>query len=94
MREAAGSLRRSLISNCLESPFTRGGLTSNMETGLAGFATLCPPSRWIPAPRLHEDKLRGNDPPEADRGLGCPSGIKLPPKIEDPPQAEWGIKGG
>jgi hypothetical protein len=22
---------------------------------------------WIPAPRLHEDKLRENDPPEADR---------------------------
>ena len=61
----------SLISNCLESPFNRGGLTSNMETGPAGFSTLYPPSRWIPAPRFHEDKLRGNDrrecPPEADR---------------------------
>jgi hypothetical protein len=26
-----------------------------------------PPYDWIPAPRFHEDKLRGNDPPEADR---------------------------
>ena len=30
---------------------------------------------WIPAPRFHEDKLRGNDkerrgPPQADRGFG------------------------
>ena len=33
--------------------------------------SLCYPP-WIPAPRFHEDKLRGNDPPEADRGLGCP----------------------
>ena len=50
-----------------------------------GFAWLYPPynwvprprrsvalrrPKWIPAPRFHEDKLRGNDPPEADRGLG------------------------
>ena len=27
-------------------------------------------TNWIPAPRFHEDNLRGNDPPEADRGFG------------------------
>jgi hypothetical protein len=26
-----------------------------------------PPYTWIPAPRFREDKLRGNDPPVADR---------------------------
>ena len=44
-------------------------------------------------PRLHEDKLRGNDPPEADRGLGCPKVPLISPKIEDPPQEEWGPRG-
>jgi hypothetical protein len=45
------------------------GLKASMET-VARRAW----ARWIPAPRFHEDKLRGNDgercPPEADRGLG------------------------
>jgi hypothetical protein len=57
-----------------------------------------PPYDWIPAPRLHEDKLRGNDPPEADLrrtgGLvvdspqdeGCPQISLLFPQ-------EWGTKG-
>jgi hypothetical protein len=99
-----------------------------------------PPYDWIPAPRFHEDMLRGNDPPEADlrrtgglvvdspqdegyptsnslespfgkagvkmrrgsgelQGLvpagvwGVPRSLFSSPKIEDPPQEEWGIKG-
>jgi hypothetical protein len=42
--------------------------------------------RWIPAPRFHKDKLRGNDegecPPEADRGFGgVPQFPNLPPRM-------------
>jgi len=76
MREAAGSLRMSLISNSLESPFNKGGLTSNMETGPAGFATLYPPYRWIPVPRFHEDKLRGNDTRMGKAPHACPNRVQ------------------
>jgi hypothetical protein len=57
----------------LESPFDKGGLRgfegqgldSGHEDGAGGFC--------VPLPTLHVDyRLRGNDPPEADRGLGCP----------------------
>jgi hypothetical protein len=48
-------------------------------------------------PALLDSRLRGNDgercPPEADRGSGCPRVSFSPPKIEDPPQEEWGTKG-
>jgi hypothetical protein len=46
-----------------------------------------------------DSRLRGNDrrecPPEADReSEGVPQIFFLmSPKIEDPPQEEWGIKG-
>ena len=39
---------------------------------------------WIPAPRLHGDKLRGNDTRDTGhflaRGRGCPSDSPIPPK--------------
>jgi len=48
-------------------------LRASAQTAPVGFAPLYPPYNWIPAPRLPEDKLRGNDrercPPEVDRGL-------------------------
>ena len=46
----------------LSSPKTGGsrGLMVRMEPALAGFASLCQRCDWIPAPRFHEDKLRGN----------------------------------
>jgi hypothetical protein len=45
-----------------------------------GFAPLYPPYDWIPAPRFHEDKFRGNDPPEADRGFGGVPQLIHPPR--------------
>jgi hypothetical protein len=50
------------------------------------------PQNWIPAPRFHEDRLRGNDkgecPPEADREFeGVPQ--ILPFLLPH----EWGIEG-
>ena len=44
-----------------------------------------PPYDWIPAPRFHEDKLRGNDPPEADREF---EGVRQNP-LGIPPLAKW-----
>jgi hypothetical protein len=48
-------------------------------------------------PRFHEDKLGGNDPPEAGLRrtgvLGVSPNFLTTPKIEDPSQEEWGIKG-
>ena len=87
----------SLISNSLEYPFNKGGLrgvgargpvTSNTETVPAGFATLHPPCRWIPAPRFHEDKLRGTDRRECSNSSLPGSGVSpdppnLPPRMGD-----------
>jgi len=50
------------------------------------------PASWIPAPRFHEDKLRGNDTRGAQRGK-APLRFFSSPKIEDPPQEEWDPKG-
>jgi hypothetical protein len=45
---------------------------------------------WIPAPRLHEDKLCGNDTRSA--GEAPAEGLGVSPKFLISPQ-EWGIKG-
>ena len=61
----------------------------------AGFSLLYPPD-WIPAPRLHEDKLRGNDKREcrgAVRLRRMPRVWGCPPIYLFSPQ-EWGMKGG
>jgi hypothetical protein len=65
------------VSNSLESPFAKGGLRG---IGIKGVerAPCNALWYWIPAPRLHEDKPHGNDPPEADRGSGCPLCFELP----------------
>ena len=64
-----------------------------MEPALTGFASLRQSRGWIPAPRFHEDKLRGND-----RG-GCllRASFKLVPtrvlrgvQRGGPPQADAG----
>ena len=63
-----------------------------MRPWVVGSGGHSPPYPWIPAPRSHEDKLRGNDgrecPPKADReSEGVPrSTFFLFPQ-------EWGIKG-
>jgi hypothetical protein len=65
------------------SPFVKGGIGikgvhDGHEDGAGGFR--------FALPTLHVDSsLRGNDPPEADRGLGCPQ-IPLfsPPKTGGP----------
>ena len=74
----AGSLRVSLSSS-FQFPQEWG--IQGVERGLHNSLRLLP---WIPAPRLHEDKLRGNDPPEADRGFGgVPQFPILPPRMGD-----------
>jgi hypothetical protein len=58
----------------------------------AGFASLYSPYGWIPAPRFHEDKLRGNDRTGA---AGCCRGFGVSPNsLSSTPPQEWGIKGG
>jgi hypothetical protein len=59
-----------VLRNPPASPFVKGGIgiegvDDGHEDGAGGFC--------VPLPTLHVDsRLRGNDPPEADRGLGCP----------------------
>ena len=37
--------------------------------------------------------IRRDGAAERCRGLGCPQNLESPPKIEDPPQEEWGSGG-
>jgi len=78
-------LRRTGVRGVPEIPFSfpqeRGN--KGVERDSAGGQS---PPVWIPAPRLREDKLRGNDPPEADlrrTGVwGHPPTLKiLPPRM-------------
>jgi hypothetical protein len=97
------------VRNSLESLFDKEGLRE--FGGIRGLKRapregrwvsrpLYPPYTWIPAPRFHEDKFRGNDRTGAVRlrrtgslRVSLNSPLFLSPKIEDPPQEEWGTKG-
>ena len=42
-------------------PAGRLGVEEESGDSVGGFVSLYPLHNWIPAPRFHEDKLRGND---------------------------------
>ena len=64
----------------------------------AGFSLLYPPD-WIPASAgMTEEGVRlrrtGGLVVDSPQDEGCPPSLFVSsPKIEDPPQEEWGIKG-
>jgi hypothetical protein len=70
-RNAAGSLRVSLSHSLFHPPrskirLRRNGGSRGLNMGIEGFprprrSVALRGATWIPAPRLHEDKLRGND---------------------------------
>jgi hypothetical protein len=64
------------------------GVERESGDGVGGFVSLYPLHNWIPAPRFHEDKLRGNDIGEMQQdaagGLGVsPNSLTLPPRMGD-----------
>ena len=62
--------------------------------GARGLKGLRATPYWIPAPRFHEDKLRGNDPPEADRRSGVSPRINsLESLFDKEGLREFGVRG-